>query len=101
MTPAATPTPKRTRVAIVGFTPSRELAPYQNPDYEIWALNDLFEGIPRCDRLFQIHSRRDIDTHTTRGEKASYIERLRKLDYPIYMIEAHDQNYTNLPRLSQ
>lgn len=77
----------RSRVAIVGFTPSRADAPYQNSDYEIWALNDLFEAIPRCDRLFQIHSRQSIDTYTTRGERATYIERLRELPVPIYMIE--------------
>jgi hypothetical protein len=80
---------KRTRVAIVGFTPSRDQAPYKNPDYEIWALNDLFEAIPRADRIFQIHSRQSIDTYTTRGEHASYIDRLRSLPVPIYMVEAY------------
>ncbi len=81
--------PRRTKVAIVGFTPTRDQAPYPNPDFEIWALNDLFEAIPRVDRLFQIHSRQSIDTYTTRGEKASYIERLRALPVPIYMTEVH------------
>ena len=81
---------KAKKVAIVGFTPSRSEAPYPNPDYEIWALNDLFEAIPRCDRLFQIHSRASLDTYTTRGEKASYIERLRDIKVPIYMVEKHE-----------
>jgi hypothetical protein len=81
---------KQKKVAIIGFTPSRNEAPYTNPDFEIWALNDLFEAIPRCDRLFQIHSRQTIDTYTTRGERASYIERLREIKVPIYMVEAHE-----------
>lgn len=79
----------RKKVAIVGFTPSRDQAPYANPDFEIWALNDLFEAIPRCDRLFQIHLRQAVDTYSTRGEHASYIERLRSLKVPIYMIEKY------------
>lgn len=81
--------PRRTKVAIVGFTPTRDLAPYQNPDFDIWALNDLFEAIPRYDRIYQIHKRQSIDTHTTRGEKVTYIKRLRELAVPIYMVEAY------------
>jgi hypothetical protein len=88
--PEAAPVkPRRKKVAIIGFTPTRNLAPYQNDDYDIWCLNDLFESLPRYDRVYQIHDRQSIDTHTTRGEKVTYIKRLRELGCPIYMIEGY------------
>lgn len=51
-------------IAIVGFAPtSRRLAPYNDPDVEIWCLNEAYrhdflkdsDGNFRADRWFQIH----------------------------------------------
>ena len=46
-------------VAIVGFTPHREQTPFENPEWEIWPLNDLYMDIPVLPyerfRWFQIH----------------------------------------------
>lgn len=50
-------------VALCGFAPSsRELAPWDNPEVEIWCLNEAanFPWTKRIDRLFQIHPRWDI-----------------------------------------
>jgi len=56
---------KRT-VAIVGFAPTtRHLAPYDDPDVEIWGLNESYfynfmvdkDGKDRIDRHFQLHQR--------------------------------------------
>jgi hypothetical protein len=50
-------------VALCGFAPSsRELVPWDNPDVEIWCLNEAanFPWTKRIDRLFQIHPRWDI-----------------------------------------
>jgi hypothetical protein len=48
--------PKRTKVAIVGFaTSSRDLAPFDDPSYEIWTLNQLYRHVPRATRHFDIH----------------------------------------------
>ncbi len=51
---------KRKKVAILGFTPTRRLAPYDDKDFEIWGLNDLYkfkgdDDIKRWDRWFDIH----------------------------------------------
>lgn len=46
------------KLAIVGFSEtSRELAPYDDPDYEIWGLNEehAFPWMKRFDRWFQMH----------------------------------------------
>ena len=45
-------------IAIVGFAPTtREIAPYDDPDVEIWALNEAYlqDWLIRWDRWFQIH----------------------------------------------
>lgn len=57
--------PKRTKdkVALVAFAPTtRDLAPWDDPDYEIWILNEgyNFPWVKRFDRLFQIHPRWDV-----------------------------------------
>jgi hypothetical protein len=54
------PPATRTKIAIVGFTEHRQQAPYANPDWEIWGLNDLYLDLPPVtprDRLkwFQVH----------------------------------------------
>jgi len=79
--------PKSKRVCIVGFSGTRGDAPYADPDMEIWGLNDIFEVIPRCDRLFQVHQRGEVETHTTRTEGKPHPERLRELTCPIIMGE--------------
>lgn len=55
--------PRKTdKLAIVGFAETtRHLAPYDDPEYEIWSLNEgyNYEWIKRFDRWFQIHPRWD------------------------------------------
>jgi hypothetical protein len=80
--------PKHRKVCIVGFSNTRGEAPYADPDMEIWGLNDIFEVIPRVDRLFQVHQRTEVETHTTRTEGKPHPERLKELKCPIIMGEA-------------
>lgn len=50
------------KLAIVGFaTTTRHLAPYDDPEYEIWGLNEEYnyDWMKRYDRWFQIHPRWD------------------------------------------
>lgn len=50
------------RIAICGFAPpSYKLAPYNDPEWEIWGLNHLYTEIPRWDRWFEIHDQFEID----------------------------------------
>lgn len=45
------------KVAIVGAAEtSRHLAPFDDPSWEIWTLNDMCRIAPRIDRLFELHS---------------------------------------------
>lgn len=43
------------KIAIVGATSSNAQAPYDDPSWAIWTLNDLWQSVPRIDRLFEMH----------------------------------------------
>lgn len=56
------------KVAIVGFTQSRNLAPYADPAWEIWGLNDLYLDMPVLQdvarlRWFQVHKWQELASH--------------------------------------
>ncbi len=54
---------KKDKLAIVGFAPTtRHLAPFDDPEYEIWGVNEEYnyDWMKRFDRWFQIHPRWDF-----------------------------------------
>ena len=48
---------KKKKVAILGTVPHKMLAPFNNPEFEIWAIAHacLGEPLPKVDRIFEIH----------------------------------------------
>lgn len=78
------------KVAIVGFGDSWKEAPFKDPSWEIWGLNELHKYVPRWDRWFEYH---DADTlgvtkrDLTEGEVKRHLEWLRSQPpgKPIYM----------------
>ena len=71
--------PKRSKIAILGYTQHKALAPFDDIDWEIWGLNDLYFDLPQMfqrsdipfDRLrwFQLHNweiLRDWDKYVVR-----------------------------------
>lgn len=43
------------KVAIVGCSDSKHLAPFDDTSFEIWGVNNLFPQLPRANRWFEIH----------------------------------------------
>jgi hypothetical protein len=81
-----TVTPRRKRVAIVGFSAvTRDAAPYDDPSFEIWGLNQLYRFTPRFDRWFELHTREVFLADTVRD--TNYLAWLQTAPVPIYMIE--------------
>lgn len=84
---------KKRIVHIVGFAPStRDMAGYNNPDVEIWVLNEYFSilpigGVNNITRWFEIHQR---GTVLTSSRDASYLDKLKASTIPIMMCEKHD-----------
>ncbi len=77
------PEPLQKRVAIVGFaTGHAHLAPFDDPNTEIWGLNQLWKVLPdrRFDRWFELH---DLDLfYRTNAEHRSF---LKAFDGPVYV----------------
>jgi hypothetical protein len=81
------------KVAIVGFAPStRDKAPYNNPEWEIWVLNEYKTILPNggasnITKHFELHHR---STVLDSKRNKDYIDDLRSSTVPIYMTEKHD-----------
>ena len=86
---------KRT-VAIVGFAPSsRHLAPYDDPDVEIWGVNEAYahnfmvdsNGNFRADRWFQLHKPWSYKRDNNRNDPDHWKWLQQEHPFPIYMQE--------------
>ena len=83
---------KSKKVALVGYAPSWRDAPYNDPDIEIWIMNDMYDFAPRWDRLFDIHMLDEIKARKSRGEgNQLHYEMLKTLDKPVYMQQHLDE----------
>lgn len=82
------------KLAIIGTAPSSmHLAPYNNPDYELWILNGVYSMIDvqnttNITRHFDIHSLDVIKTMPS-----GYFDYLQGLTIPVYMQE----NFAEVP----
>ncbi|MFA5347765.1 MAG: hypothetical protein WC294_06480 [Methanoregula sp.] len=89
---------EKKKLAIVGFAPTRDLAPYADPTWEIWTLNDMRPA--RETRHFDIHTVDNIETDVVAGRTSNAarktnipeqaldnmgISGLSKLQCPVYM----------------
>ena len=78
----------RTKAAIVGFSiTSMHLAPYADPEWSIWGVNQLYRHIPRADRWFELHTNPLVD----QVEGTDYMEWMKRSEIPIYMQECSEE----------
>lgn len=101
------PEKKLKKVAIVGCSDSKDKAPYDDNDWEVWAMNNAFGHTKRQTRWFEIHSikfengkyqRRKLIrpgvfvwSDDFRGQPMiDYMESLAQLDIPVYMQQHWD-----------
>lgn len=78
------------KIAIVGKAPSSfRLAPFDDPEWEIWVLNDLAQqagdGISRWDRHFDLH---DLHIHKNAAHFQEYWQWMQEQTKPLYLREA-------------
>lgn len=76
--------PQPRKIALIGKAPdSVLLAPYDNPEWEIWILNTLghLKEVPRWDRQFELH---DIEL-TKDKQYGDYYQWLSKQTKPIFL----------------
>lgn len=74
------------KVCFIGRGPSWRLAPFINPEYEIWGISDIYTLITRADRWFEMHSYEEIKNHIPReNPEANHLKEMDKLNIPVYM----------------
>jgi hypothetical protein len=106
--PAAITAAKPTRkIAIVGCSDTKTLAPYDDPSWDIWAMNNSFVHTKRQNAWFEIHPikfengkffRRELIrpgvfrwADNFRGQPMpAYMESLANLNVPVYMQQRWD-----------
>jgi hypothetical protein len=94
------------KIAIVGCSDSKDLAPFNDKEWEIWGVNNLFHHITRYDRWFEIHNltRNATGDWMRRGQTNfrgqdinAYVADIIKMKCPIYMQRHWDEIPTSLP----
>ena len=78
-----TPTKKR-KIAILGTSPGWDSAPFHDESWEIWACNRFATNLERCERIFEIHRRWNLDDPKSPDKK--YIEGLKKIVPPTKVV---------------
>ena len=96
----------RKKVAIIGFTGHRMLAPYENGEFEIWGLNDLYLDLPNIPndrvRWFQVHpwangrpvqSMMDFSGGPPHPRDANHVAWMREAAkrFPVYLMEPREE----------
>lgn len=80
---------QRDKVAIVGFAkPHRDLAPFGDPEWEIWSCNDAWSWLPKgtATRWFDMHSPEIYEWGFRRS--AGHLDWLKSFEGQIYFHEA-------------
>ena len=82
------------RVAILGTAPSsRALAPFDNPDWEIWACspsNSTDGTLPRVTRWFELHALSDLRQERWKSWVKPYVDALNAKSCSVYMQEKNE-----------
>jgi hypothetical protein len=75
------------KIAIVGFSDSRNQAPYADESWEIWGVNDLYAYVPRVTRIFEIHHLEGL----AKRRNPNHIPFMQQTKIPIYMWDVNPQ----------
>lgn len=82
---------QREKVAIVGFAkPHRDQAPFNDPEWEIWGVNDGWSFVPKgtATRWFDMHSPEIYEWGLRRSK--GHVDWLRAFDGQVYLHEARE-----------
>ena len=91
---------KADKVAILGFTDTRLEAPFGNPEWEIWGLNELYRyhDVRQFSRWFDIHDRKLIEEDKGAPPQwPPHVEALKKFPISVYMQRRWDDIPNSVP----
>jgi len=81
------------KVAIVGTAMTFKDAPYDDPSWEIWGLNDHWNQLPRATRWFECNNSACRTANVPHKPEIKRIDWLKKCPYPVYM----EEHYEDVP----
>jgi len=84
----------KNKIAIVGFAPTWVKAPFDDPEFEIWACNEFYMLKKRIDMLFELHPRHELENKDRNKE---HVKALGELKCPILMQKHFDDIPLSIP----
>jgi hypothetical protein len=88
---------RKEKVAIVGFAPTWNMAPFKDNSYEIWGCNEIWQLLPRLDLLFELHSRKQIEDKERDKVKKEHLSWMQNTKTPILMQQHFDDIPMSIP----
>lgn len=83
------------KVGIIGFAKSsRDLAPYDDPSWQLWGVNGTWAIAKRLDCILDLHAPWIYEWEPSR-RPPGHVEHLRQFPGPVYLIEARDDMPTS------
>lgn len=75
------------KVALIGYTDSKQDAPWTDPTWEKWGINNLHNWVPieHCTRWYDLHPYDDVI------KDSKHVDWLRTTALPVYMWDTHDE----------
>ncbi|KKW05508.1 MAG: hypothetical protein UY40_C0017G0001 [candidate division CPR1 bacterium GW2011_GWC1_49_13] len=88
---------KKDKVCIIGFADSKTQAPYDDPDYEFWGVNEMWadKTIKKCDVLFELHDYKWICEGKRLKEHIKWLRENK--DVPVFMQRHFDDIPLSIP----
>ncbi len=78
------------KVAIVGTAMTFKDAPYGDPSWELWGLNDHWNNMPRATRWFEANYEAASKTPVSHSPNMVRLDWLKKCPIPVYMEKHYD-----------
>lgn len=73
------------KICILGFADSRNEAPYADQGWEIWGVNDVYQYVPRVDRIFEVHELSGLGNR----RNPEHAQKLAQAQVPVYLAHEH------------
>lgn len=73
------PTPKKKKIAIIGTAPQWQLAPFDDPEWDIWGIFGVVGCGKRLTRVYELHDKSIIEPMADKDQKKNYWQNVAAL----------------------
>lgn len=90
---------KPLKIALLGFADSKDEAPFDDPSWEIWGVNDVYAHVKRVTKSFELHETSELIDQGRRNP--TYFNWLKEGKLPVYtwqrVIDLHPEFVSAIP----